>query len=77
MKLILDTDIDGFEKVDIVGSDLFSALASAFFSVDSILLLLKRGGDVRLKKDVPFDVDTDAPFFGKRVQALRRSLLAR
>ena len=74
MQLTLETDVDGFYLVDVVGLDLFSAIASALLSVESIILLLGHSGEVRLNKAAPFDIETDTVFFSGRIEKLQRTL---
>ena len=77
MQLTLETDVDGFRLVEIAGMDLFSSLASAFLSVESIVLQLRKFGEVRLSEDSVFEVETDTVFFSSRVQKLRESLVSK
>ena len=73
MQLTLETDVDGFRSVEIAGMDLFSAIASALLSAESILLQQRAMGEVRLNEESEFDVETDAIFFSSRVQSLRQT----
>jgi hypothetical protein len=73
MQLTLESDVDGFRFVEIAGMDLFSAIASAFLTVESIILLMRNSGEVRLIEDSKFDVETDTVFFTSRVQRLRET----
>jgi hypothetical protein len=63
MRLTLKTDVDGFNSIQIMAMNLFSALTSALLSVESILLILRGSGEVRVRKDLPFDVEADTVFF--------------
>jgi hypothetical protein len=77
MQLTLETDVDGFRSVEIAGMDLFSAIASALLSAESILLQQRTMGEVRLNEESEFDVETDAIFFSSRVQRLRQTFESR
>ena len=77
MQLTLETDVDGFRLVEIVGLDLFSAIASALLSVESVMLHLRYFGEVRLNETEVFDIETDTVFFSSRVQKLKCSFESR
>jgi len=77
MQLTLETDVDGFRSVEIAGMDLFSAIATALLSAESILLQQRTMGEVRLNEESEFDVETDAIFFSSRVQTLRQTFASR
>jgi hypothetical protein len=75
MQLTLETDVDGFRYVEIVGMDLYLALGSAILSIESILLHLRQFGEVNLQRGQAFDPKTDTIFFCDRVKDLTESLL--
>jgi hypothetical protein len=75
MQLTLETDIEGFRSIQLVGMELYSALTSTLLSIESLIFFLRKDGEVRLNKDLEFEVDVDSIFFGKRLQQLRKSLL--
>jgi hypothetical protein len=76
MQLTVKSDVDGFRFVEVAGVDLFSAMASAMLSVDSIILQLRHFGEVRINEAAEFDMETDTVFFSSRVQKLRQSFEA-
>ena len=75
VQLTLETDVQGFRFVEVVGIDLYLGIASALLSIESIILQLRHFGDVRLPHEEAFDVETDTVFFSSRVQDLRESLV--
>lgn len=74
MHLMLSTDIDGFRSTEIIGLDLFAAIASAMLTVESLMIMLQHTGEVRLRENSDFDIKSDSVFFGIRVKKLREQL---
>jgi hypothetical protein len=76
MHLVLVTDIDGFRSTEVVGLDLFAAVASAMLTAESIIIMLQHSGEVQLREGTAFEVASDSVFFGNRVEALRQKFEA-
>lgn len=74
MSLTLATNIDGFLNTEIPGLDLFAAIASAVLSAESIIVILQRGGELVLRGDTKFAIESDSVFFGPRVDQLKKRL---
>jgi hypothetical protein len=74
MRLVLSTSFPGYLSMDILGLDLFAAIASAMLSVDNMILRLHRVGEIQLRDGVDFDVASDSVFFGERIKRLQESL---
>jgi hypothetical protein len=73
-RLVLSTSFPGYLSMDILGLDLFAAIASAMLSVDNMILRLCRVGEIQLRYGVNFDVSSDSVFFGDRIQRLHGDL---
>jgi hypothetical protein len=73
MHLQLATNIDGFRSTEVIGLDLFAAVASAMLTAESIIITLQRIGEVRLRSDTEFEIESDSVFFGSRAQVLREA----
>ena len=76
-RLVLSTSFPGYLSVDILGLDLFAAIASAMLSVDDMILRLHRVGEIQLRDGVNFDVSSDSVFFGDRMKRLHNDLRPR
>ena len=74
MQLTVETTIDGFHSVEVVGGDFHIALGNALLVAESILMTLQNTGDIRLPHSDGFDIESDTVFFGKRITGLRRSV---
>lgn len=74
MYLMLSTNIDGFRSTEIIGLDLFAAIASAMLTVESLIIMLQQTGEVRLRENFDFDIASDSVFFGGRAKKLREQL---
>jgi hypothetical protein len=73
MHLMLTTDIDGFRSTEVIGLDLFAAIASAILTAESLIIMLQRTGEIQLRENSDFDMASDSVFFGSRVQKLRET----
>jgi hypothetical protein len=73
--LTLETNVEGFRSVEVVGMDLFLGISSALLSIESLILLLMQSGEVRLPHGEAFNIESDTAFFSSRVTALRESLV--
>jgi hypothetical protein len=73
MHLMLATNIDGFRSTEVIGLDLFAAIASAILTVESLIIMLQRTGEIQLREGSDFDMASDSVFFGSRVQKLRET----
>jgi hypothetical protein len=74
MRLILSTTLHGYGSTEILGLDLFAALASAMLSVENMAIRLQRVGELRLREGGDFDVASDSVFFGDRIKQVQESL---
>jgi hypothetical protein len=74
MQLTLETDVDGFRSVEIAGMDLFSAIANALLSAETILMQQRHMGEIRINLESTFDIEADTIFFSNRIPKLRRAL---
>ena len=77
VQLMLETEVQGFRFVEVVGIDLYLGIASALLSIECIILQLRHFGEVRLAHEEAFDIETDTVFFSSRVQDLRAALVKR
>ncbi|MFZ6781186.1 hypothetical protein ACO0LD_30495 [Undibacterium sp. Ji83W] len=71
--LILATNIEGFRSTEILGLDLFAAIASAIFTVESLIITLQFTGEIQLRENSEFDRTYESVFFGKRAERMRET----
>lgn len=71
LHVMLITNIEGFRSTEVIAFDLFSAIASAMLTAESLMIMLQRTGEIQLREGASFDLASDSVFFGSRVDRLR------
>lgn len=75
MYLLVTSDVEGFRSSEILGFDLFFAMASALLTIESTIFLLQRIGEVHLSDGLEFNAAENSVFYGDHLRGLHKLFL--